>query len=82
MKVMYFTANWCAPCKALKPLAQQVSSETGVPVQFIDVDEQIDYVKNMNITSVPTLIGIEGGQTIFRHTGMISKGELKSLFQK
>jgi thioredoxin 1 len=81
MKVMYFTATWCAPCKALKPIAQQVSAETGVPIDFIDVDQSRAQATSMQVSSVPTLIGVDSLGTIkFRHTGMTSKQQLKNLF--
>lgn len=81
MKVMYFTAAWCAPCKALKPIAQQVSLETGVPIDFVDVDQNKQHAMNMQVSSVPTLIGVDKlGNIKFRHTGMTSKQTLKNLF--
>ena len=42
MKILYFTAVWCGPCKTFKPIVQQVMSETGTNVQFIDVDQDKD----------------------------------------
>jgi thioredoxin 1 len=80
MKVLYFTAAWCAPCKALKPIAQEASLETGVPIQFIDIEQNRDQVSTYGISSVPTLIGVNQGEVKFRHTGMTNKQNLKNLF--
>lgn len=82
MRVIYFTASWCGPCKALKPAVQQVSSELGVPVEYIDVDQLKEYAQQYQITSVPTLIGMNGTNQVFRHTGMASISQLKSMFTK
>ena len=82
MRVIYFSSSTCAPCKALKPAVQQVSSELGVPVEYIDVDTFKDYAQSYQITSVPTLIGINGTTQVFRHTGMASISQLKSMFTK
>jgi thioredoxin 1 len=83
MKVIYFTAEWCGPCKALKPIALQVSQETAVPIDFVDVDRNKDKAVAMQVSSVPTLIGVDSIGTIkFRHTGMASKQALKNLFNK
>ena len=35
-QILYFSASWCGPCKAFKPLMESMQSE--LPVQFIDVD--------------------------------------------
>jgi thioredoxin 1 len=80
MKVLYFTASWCGPCKALKPIAQEASTETGVPIQFIDVEQNRDQAMSYGISSVPTLIGVSGDQVKFRHTGMTNKQTLKNMF--
>lgn len=82
MKVLYFTAEWCNPCKTLKPVAQQVSAETGVPIEFVDIDSQRELVQSMGISGVPTLIGISNNQVKFRHTGVTSKQALKNLFSQ
>ena len=34
----YFTATWCGPCKAFKPVMNEVAGE-GYSVQILDVDE-------------------------------------------
>lgn len=83
MKVLYFTASWCGPCKSLKPVAQEVSLETGVPIDFVDVDANKDKALAMQVSSVPTLIGVDKLGTVkFRHTGLTSKQSLKQLFNK
>ncbi len=33
-----FTANWCANCREIIPIAQSVSASQGVPITLIDVD--------------------------------------------
>jgi len=82
MKVLYFTSPTCGPCKSLKPIAQQVSLETGVPIEYIDVSQNMDAARSYNVTGVPTLIGLNNGQIKFRHTGMTSKQNLKNYFDK
>ena len=83
MKVIYFTASWCGPCKSLKPVAQEVSMETGVPLDFVDVDQNRETAMSMQVSSVPTLIGVDQLGTIkFRHTGLANKQALKQLFNK
>ena len=39
MKYLYFSAQWCGPCKSLSPIMNEVSSQ--ISVEKIDVD--LDY---------------------------------------
>ena len=34
----YFTATWCGPCKAFKPVMNEIKGE-GYSIQFIDADD-------------------------------------------
>jgi len=52
MQYLYFTAEWCAPCKQIKPLV--ISS--GKSIQIIDVDSNPTLKSQYKIMSVPTLI--------------------------
>lgn len=82
MTVLYFSTAWCGPCKMFKPVVQQVSQETGVPVQFIDA-ETSPLAQTYQVTSVPTIIVLDNMNNItFRNTGVIGKAQLTSVFSK
>lgn len=78
MAVLYFTANWCAPCKAFKPVVQQTSAELSVPVNFIDVDSNGPMAQQYGVNNVPTLIVVDPitQKIIKRHSGAMSKPAL------
>ena len=38
--MVVFTANWCASCREVVPLAQEIASQNGLSVTQIDVDGQ------------------------------------------
>jgi len=80
MKVMYFSTTTCAPCRTLKPIVQEVSMETGIPVEWIDAQQRSDLAQTFKVTSVPTIIVFKNGQPTMRHTGMASKQQIKLLF--
>lgn len=67
--VLYFTADWCNPCKRTKPIAEELNREGIVKVQFIDVDLAGDLVTSYGIKSVPTFILIEDGKEVKRMNG-------------
>jgi thioredoxin 1 len=62
MKTVYYTADWCQPCKKTKPIVQELNIEqTQAGFQIIDVDDNNELVKAFKIKSVPTFILFENG---------------------
>jgi thioredoxin 1 len=51
----YFTASWCGPCKAFKPIIEELIEE-GQPIEILDIDENDELAKEYAIRSVPTTI--------------------------
>ncbi len=83
MRILYFTAEWCGPCKTFKPIVQQVMSETGTNVQFIDVDQDKTTISTYQVTSVPTIMMVnDDGIIAYRQSGVISKPQLTTLFNQ
>ena len=70
MKYLYFSAEWCGPCKSLAPIMNQVGQS--IEVQKIDVDKQSDLASQYNIRSVPTVILIKAGMEVKRFNGVQS----------
>ena len=68
----YFSATWCGPCKAFKPVMQELAS-AGNNIQFIDVDENNELASKYGIRSVPTVVVEEGGVEVDRVVGMQTK---------
>jgi len=74
---MYFSADWCAPCKVFKPIVQQVSQELGIGVNYINVDYDASYGEKYSITSIPTIIVLDhSGAVIYRNSGVVPKDQL------
>lgn len=75
--IFYFTADWCNPCKRMKPIAEDLNREySDITIKFIDVDSEIDFAKAFKIQSVPTLVLIEGDAEVRRMIGAKTKDEL------
>jgi thioredoxin 1 len=70
--VKYFTATWCGPCKAFKPIMNEIASE-GYSVQFIDIDQNQTLTSQHNVLSVPTTVIEENGVEVDRFVGALSK---------
>jgi thioredoxin-like negative regulator of GroEL len=74
--VFYFTADWCQPCKKVKPIVEDMKKE-GFEFQMIDADYEQLLVKRFEIKSIPTFILIEDGKEINRITGAKTRQELE-----
>lgn len=76
-------ANWCGPCKQLKPTMEEISQEElGVEFVYIDVDQNPDFAQEYGIRGIPTVIFFNNGQRIDAFTGNQSKGQIKDFIRK
>lgn len=73
-----FAAEWCAPCKRLAPLVEEVAKEmqSKLKTVHIDIDANQETASEYNILSVPTLVIFKKGKEINRSIGLISKTNL------
>jgi thioredoxin 1 len=77
--VFYFTADWCQPCKKVKPIVEDMKKE-GFQFQMIDADYEQLLVKRFQVKSVPTFILFEDEKELNRMTGSKTKKELEDFF--
>ena len=75
--ILYFTADWCQPCKKVKPIVEDLNREHFPGIfQIIDVDIETDMVETFKISAVPTFILFDDGRESSRVTGVQSKQSL------
>lgn len=74
----YFSTTWCGPCKMFKPVVQQVVSELGIPMRFVDAEQNPDLASRYSISSVPAIVVVQNGQPIYRNTGVMGKPQLSA----
>jgi thioredoxin len=79
-KLLYFTATWCAPCRQLGPIMNEVSNE--IPVQKVDVDQNKALATQYGIRSVPTVLLVENNQERGRLVGLQPKSRYIQLFNQ
>jgi thioredoxin 1 len=75
--VLYFTADWCQPCKKVKPVVEELNREylPGI-FQMVDVDIEKEMAQTFQIRAVPTFVLFENNKEISRITGAQTKQSL------
>jgi len=76
-------AGTCIPCKAMKPILDEVKKEYEgkAIVEVIDVYENRDETMKYGIRAIPTQIFFDAsGKEVFRHEGYFSKEEIVAKF--
>jgi len=74
--VFYFTADWCGPCKKVRPIVEELIRD-GYSFQIIDVDTEKELVQKFEISSVPTFILFKNEKSIKRISGAQTKTQLE-----
>ncbi len=77
-------AEWCAPCKMLAPIVEQLSVELAdrLEVVKLDVDANPATAMRYGVQSIPTLLLFKDGQEVERLVGYMPKDRLLSRLQR
>ncbi len=75
-----FNADWCGPCKMLKPIIEEfANNNTDIKVVSINIDNEDELSEKYNVSSIPCLILFDKGKEIKRNVGLISRDDLDNL---
>ena len=81
-----FWAEWCAPCRIIAPIIEEIASEFSgqLKVGKVDVDGNPQVSMNYGIRSIPTLLIFKDGKPVDQIIGAVAKdailNKVKPLF--
>ena len=75
-----FWAEWCAPCRALGPVIDELSGtyEGKAKIGKLDIDTNRDAAIKYGIQSIPSIIIFKDGEVLNKFVGISPKDELVS----
>ena len=78
-----FWAPWCGPCKMIGPIVEEIAAEDeSITLGKVNVDEEIELAMQFGISSIPTLVVVEGGKAVKKAVGYRPKADILALLGK
>lgn len=78
--LMDFWAPWCAPCRMVAPLVEEIAKErSDIKVVKINVDEEQELAMQFGVMSIPTLVVMKNGKIVNQVTGARPKAQILAM---
>lgn len=79
-----FYADWCAPCKRMAPILEQMASEYEgrLKVGKVNIDDSSELAMKYQVMSIPTLIVFRQGQVFRKEVGVQTKAAVSKLISQ
>lgn len=84
LAVVDFWATWCAPCRMIAPLLEQLAIEYDgkAKVAKLDVDSNQRTASRFNVRSIPTILFFKDGKLVDQVVGAVPKPHLDKKFKQ
>ncbi|MBI5469550.1 MAG: thioredoxin [Deltaproteobacteria bacterium] len=79
-----FWASWCAPCRAIAPIVDEMATQFNgrVRVAKMNVDDNPATPGKYGVRGIPTLILFKDGKVVDQLVGAVPKNQIKELIEK
>lgn len=64
-----FWAEWCGPCRRVAPILEELSTETGLLVGKLNIDENQKKPQEYSVHSIPTMVLFVDGNPVHTVVG-------------
>lgn len=84
LTVIDFWAPWCAPCRMVSPLVDELAREYRgrARVAKLNIDENPVTASRFNVRSIPTILFLKGGKVVDTVAGAVPKPLLASKIEQ
>lgn len=77
-----FWAEWCAPCRMVSPIVEELSQEISqITFAKLNVDENPETAQSLGITAIPTLLLFKDGEIVDRVVGLLPRPQMKKILE-
>jgi thioredoxin 1 len=79
-----FWAEWCAPCRALSPIVEDVAEAHAASLQVgkMNIDENPTTPGKFGVRAIPTLVLFKGGNAVDQLVGLVNKAKIEEMLAK
>ena len=75
-----FWATWCAPCRAITPIIEELATENSdAKVGKLDVSAFESIAQEYGVSNIPAILVFKGGEVVDRVVGVQSKDKLQEM---
>ena len=84
LSVVDFWATWCAPCRMIAPMVEQLATEYAgkAKVAKLDVDNNQKTAMRFNVRSIPTILFFKDGKLVDQVVGAVPRPALEAKFKQ
>ena len=84
IEIKKFEADWCGPCRMLKPTFTKLEESLGSSVKFtyINVDENQEIAQQYGVRNIPLVVVEKNGEEVERFVGVQSEQTYETALNK